>query len=130
MQIVGNQVQVKIVKNKLAPPFRNVLLELEFGKGFSRESELIELGLKNKFIIKGGSHYNLNGQNFHGKDALKRFLSEDDAAREELTLKLREKLVDALENKDPETESLDESPTEEIVSPDSTDEDAVTAVGE
>ncbi|XP_062010695.1 DNA repair protein recA homolog 3, mitochondrial isoform X1 [Rosa rugosa] len=128
-ETVGSQVQVKIVKNKLAPPFRTVLLELEFGKGLCRESELIDLGLKNKFIIKSGSHYNLNGQNFHGKDALKRFLSEDDAAREELALKLREKLVDAVEHKEADTEALNESPTEEIVSPDSTDEDAVTAVG-
>ncbi|XP_050370183.1 DNA repair protein recA homolog 3, mitochondrial isoform X2 [Argentina anserina] len=128
-ETVGSQVQVKIVKNKLAPPFRTVLLELEFGKGLCRESELIDLALKNKFIIKSGAHYNLNGRNFHGKDALKRFLSEDDAAKEELTLKLREKLIDVAEDKDLETEPLDEGLTEEIISPDSTDEDAVTAVG-
>lgn len=128
-ETVGSQVQVKIVKNKLAPPFRTVLLELEFGKGLCREAELIDLGVKNKFITKSGGHYNLNGQNFHGKDALKRFLSKDDSAREELATKLREKLVDAVADKEAETEPLSESPSEEIVSPDSTDEDAVTAVG-
>lgn len=125
MQTLGSQIQVKIVKNKLAPPFRTVQIELEFGKGISRESEIIELSLKNKFITKAGSHYSLNGQNFHGKDALKRFLSQSNSALEELTTKLREKLVDAVTD----TEHTDDGPTEEIISPDSTDEDAVTAVG-
>ncbi|ONH97748.1 hypothetical protein PRUPE_7G207400 [Prunus persica] len=123
-QTLGSQVQVKIVKNKLAPPFRTVHIELEFGKGICRESEIIELGVKNKFVTKSGSHYNLNGQNFHGKDALKRFLAENNTAMEELTTKLREKLVDVVTDNEAETE-----PMEEIVSPDSTDEDAVTAVG-
>lgn len=124
MQTLGSQVQVKIVKNKLAPPFRTVLIELEFGKGICRESEIIDLGVKNKFVTKSGSHYNLNGQNFHGKDALKRFLAENNTAMEELTKKLREKLVDVVTDNEAGTE-----PMEEIVSPDSTDEDAVTAVG-
>ncbi|XP_020424948.1 DNA repair protein recA homolog 3, mitochondrial isoform X1 [Prunus persica] len=123
-ETLGSQVQVKIVKNKLAPPFRTVHIELEFGKGICRESEIIELGVKNKFVTKSGSHYNLNGQNFHGKDALKRFLAENNTAMEELTTKLREKLVDVVTDNEAETE-----PMEEIVSPDSTDEDAVTAVG-
>ncbi|KAM0969826.1 hypothetical protein FF1_018035 [Malus domestica] len=128
-ETLGSQVQVKIVKNKLAPPFRTVQIELEFGKGICRESEIIDLGLKNKFITKAGAMYDLNGQSFRGKDALKRFLSENSTALEELTAKLTEKLVDDVAAREAETELMGEGPAEEIVSPDSTDEDAVTAVG-
>ena len=119
---------MKIVKNKLAPPFKNAQFELEFGKGISRESEIIDLGLKHKFISKSGAHYNLNGQNFHGKDALKRFLAGDDGAQEELTTKLREKLFDAEIEKETEAESTDDCTTEEVVSGDSTEEEAVAAL--
>jgi recombination protein RecA len=58
------------VKNKHAPPFKTVQLELEFGKGLSRESELIELGCKHKFITKSGVFYHMNGQTFQGKDVM------------------------------------------------------------
>ncbi|PON84417.1 DNA recombination and repair protein [Trema orientale] len=127
-ETLGSQVLVKIVKNKHAPPFRNVQFELEFGKGICRESEIIDLGIKHKFISKAGSHYNLNGRSFHGKDALKRFLSGDDSTREELTMKLREKLLSAETEKETEAESTDESSTEEVVSGDSTEEESVSAV--
>ncbi|XP_062091049.1 DNA repair protein recA homolog 3, mitochondrial isoform X2 [Humulus lupulus] len=127
-ETVGSQVLVKIVKNKLAPPFKTAQFELEFGKGICRASELIELGLKYKFLSKAGSHYNLNGRNFHGKDALKRFLSCDEIASEELTMKLREKLLNAETEKVAEAESSDLGPVEEIVSGDSTEEEGITAV--
>lgn len=94
VQVVGTQIQVKIVKNKHAPPFKTVQLELEFGKGISRDSEIIELGCKHKFIVKAGtSFYSLNGQNFHGKEAIKHYFAENEAAREELQVKLREKMM-------------------------------------
>ncbi|XP_060960979.1 DNA repair protein recA homolog 3, mitochondrial isoform X2 [Cannabis sativa] len=128
-ETVGSQVLVKIVKNKLAPPFKNAQFELEFGKGICRASELIELGLKYKFLSKAGSHYNLNGKNFHGKDALKRFLSSDEIAAEELTMKLREKLLHAEPEKETtEAESSDLGPVEEVVSGDSTEEEGIAAV--
>ncbi|XP_024017178.1 DNA repair protein recA homolog 3, mitochondrial isoform X2 [Morus notabilis] len=127
-ETLGSQVQVKIVKNKLAPPFKTANFELEFGKGICRESEIIELGLKYKFISKAGSHYNLNNQNFHGKDALKRYLSGNDNAREELATKLREKILDIETEKESEAESMGESSNVEIVSGDSTEEETVAAV--
>lgn len=117
---------MKIVKNKLAPPFKTVQFELEFGKGICRESELIELGVKHKYLVRAGSFYNYNGQSFRGKEALKRFLAENDVAREELMMQLRQKLLDVGSSKDEGAE--DGEPVEEIVSPDSTDEEAVTAV--
>ena len=132
LQATGSQVLVKIVKNKHAPPFKTAQFELEFGKGISRESEIVELGLKHKFIIKtGGAYYSMNGRSFHGKDAIKKYLADDTSAKEELIMKLREKLLDSAEDtkKESETEAGDRPLDEIIVSADSTDEDELSAVG-
>ncbi|KAK3014707.1 hypothetical protein RJ639_008377 [Escallonia herrerae] len=120
-ETLGTVVQVKIVKNKHAPPFRTAQFELEFGKGIDRQTEIIDLGCKHKFITKTGSWFQMNGQSFHGKDALKSYLAENDSEREELTTKLRQKLLEH------EPEAVDGEPAEEIVSPDSTDEEVMTA---
>ncbi|KAG6723324.1 hypothetical protein I3842_03G202900 [Carya illinoinensis] len=127
-EALGSQVLAKIVKNKLAPPFKTAQFELEFGKGISREAEIIEFGVKHKFISKAGAFYNLNGQNFHGKDAFKKFLAENGSVREELTVKLREKLLYAETEEELAIEVTDGDLSEEIVSPGSTDEEAVAAV--
>lgn len=126
MQTLGSQVLVKVVKNKLAPPFKSAQFELEFGKGISREAEILELSLKHKLISKSGSFYQYNGENFHGKDAMKRFLAENHGAKEDLTVKLREKLYAETES-GPEAVPTIGDAAEEIVSPDSTDEEAATA---
>lgn len=129
LQTLGSQVQVKVVKNKLAPPFRIAQFELEFGKGICKESEIINLGLKYKFMSKAGAFYSFNGRSFHGKDALKTFLSENEDAREELITKLRDKLLNAEMGKPQNGDETEGSLREDITtSPDSTDEDAVTAV--
>ncbi|XP_028774208.1 DNA repair protein recA homolog 3, mitochondrial-like [Neltuma alba] len=116
-ETLGSQVLVKVVKNKLAPPFKTAQFELEFGKGICREAEVLDLSLKHKFISKSGSFYNYNGQNFHGKDALKKFLASNPSAQEGLILKLREKLLTAVTDGD----------VTEVVSPYSTDEEAAAA---
>lgn len=128
LQTIGSQVQVKIVKNKLSPPFKTVQFELEFGKGICRESELIDLGLKHKFLVRAGSFYNYNGQSFRGKEALRQFLAENDVAREELTMKLRQELLDFGSGKEQGTEATGGEPVEGIISADATDEEAVIAV--
>lgn len=121
-ETIGSQVSVKIVKNKHAPPFKTAQFEIEFGKGICPHSEIIDLGIKHKFITKaGGAYYSLNGQNFCGKDAIKVFLATNENVREELKTKLREKLVA------PEKE-LDTEGTEEIIASESTDEEGITAV--
>lgn len=131
-ETVGSQVLVKIVKNKHAPPFKTAQFELEFGKGISMESELIELGSKHKFIIKNAAYFNLNDQTFHGKDALKRHLLENPVVREELIEKLREKLIytESEKAKESETETPDEEPNVEIVPLDTADEEMIAAVVE
>lgn len=122
----GSQVAVKIVKNKHAPPFKTAEFELEFGKGINRESELIDLGCKHKFITKAGSFLKMNDQNFHGRDALKRHLSENTSARDELEKKLRDKLMHTEPHHEDESNA---GATEgaNIVSSDTNDEEAVAA---
>ncbi|KAG5547205.1 hypothetical protein RHGRI_013021 [Rhododendron griersonianum] len=129
-ETIGSQVLVKVVKNKHAPPFRTAQFELEFGKGISREAEIIELGHKHKFITKNGSFYVLNDHTYHGKDAIRKHLAENSIVKEELIMKLREKLLDYSEEneKESETEDAEKGLTEEIISPDTTDEDEITAV--
>ncbi|OVA09719.1 AAA+ ATPase domain [Macleaya cordata] len=128
-ETVGSQVLVKIVKNKHAPPFKTAQFELEFGKGICRESELIELGCKHKFITKlGGAFYSFNDQSFRGKDAIKKYLAQNVDIREELMGKLREKLTHTETDKAKESsETQEEDLPEEIVPPDVTDEEAITA---
>ncbi|KAG6718382.1 hypothetical protein I3843_04G137900 [Carya illinoinensis] len=127
-ETVGSQILVKIVKNKLAPPFKTAQFELEFGKGICQEAEIIDLGVKHKIISKAASYYNFNGQNFHGKDLFKKFLSENESVREELTAMLKEKLLCAKTEEKQKTEATNGDLAEETVSPDSTDEEAVTAL--
>ncbi|XP_057420361.1 DNA repair protein recA homolog 3, mitochondrial-like isoform X2 [Lotus japonicus] len=125
-EIIGSQVVVKVVKNKLAPPFKTAEFELQFGKGISRKAEIIKLSLKYKLITKAGSMYYYNEQSFRGGDALKDFLAENPTALEELEMKLREKLLN------PETEKVPESDSgevlEEIATLDSTDEETAVVV--
>ncbi|XVE70615.1 hypothetical protein DITRI_Ditri10aG0085700 [Diplodiscus trichospermus] len=127
-ETVGSQVLVKIVKNKLAPPFKNAEFELEFGKGISREGEIIDLATKHKFVTKSGSFYTFNDQKIHGKEAFKRFLAENESAREELVMKLREKLLESETRKERLTDNMVSDTSEEIISTDTTDEEAVAAV--
>ncbi|GER36004.1 recA [Striga asiatica] len=125
-ETIGSQVIAKIVKNKHAPPFRTAEFELEFGRGICREAELIDLGIKHKFIRKAGAFLYLGEQTFQGKDALKRYLTENESASNALMNKLREKLVDT----DPETEN--ESVTDSVEAAaanesDATDEEPAAA---
>ncbi|XP_009124315.1 DNA repair protein recA homolog 3, mitochondrial isoform X2 [Brassica rapa] len=125
---IGSQVAVKIVKNKLAPPFRTAQFELEFGKGICKVTEIIELSIKHKFIAKNGTFYNVNGKNYHGKEALKKFLRLNEPVQEELMTKLKEKLiVDEAADKESESEEEEDS-GRVLVSSESTDDEAPAPV--
>ena len=63
------------MKNKLVPPFKIAEFELQFGKGICKETEIIDLSVKNKLISKAGAMFYYNEQSFRGKDALKNFLA-------------------------------------------------------
>ncbi|XP_045787502.1 DNA repair protein recA homolog 3, mitochondrial-like isoform X2 [Trifolium pratense] len=116
-EILGSQVLVKVVKNKHAPPFKTAQFELEFGKGICREAEIIELSIKHKFIKKSGSFYEYNCKNFHGKEALKNHLINSDGLQE-LTTKLREKLLNAESETVLEQQAIDGDIMEETLSHD------------
>ncbi|XP_064945379.1 uncharacterized protein LOC135596968 isoform X1 [Musa acuminata AAA Group] len=126
-ETLGAQVTVKIVKNKHAPPFRTTQFELEFGKGISGESEIIEIGCKHELITTRGSFYTYEERKFHGRDALKCYLADNQAIREELIAKLREKILDCRTDKNagPEGDIPDANVSEETITSDTTDEDIV-----
>ncbi len=87
----GNMVAVKIVKNKMAPPFRTANFDIYFDEGISREAELIDMGVKNKIVEKAGSWYSYNGEKLgQGKDNARQFLKENPELADEIEKKIRE----------------------------------------
>ncbi len=88
-EIVGNHVKVKVVKNKVAPPFRTAEFDILYGKGISKESEIIELGIACGVIDKSGSWLSYNGEKLgQGKDRVRGILEENQALAEELSEKI------------------------------------------
>ena len=84
-EIVGNQTRVKVVKNKVAPPFKVVDFDIMYGQGISRTGEIIDLGVKAEIIEKAGSWYSWNGDQLgQGKEAVRRHLKDNDSVREAL----------------------------------------------
>ncbi|NOY62137.1 MAG: recombinase RecA [Gammaproteobacteria bacterium] len=93
-EILGNDTRVKIVKNKVAPPFKTAEFEILYGKGISREGEIIHLGVANGFIDKAGAWYSYNGDRIgQGKDNVRNFLKDNPAIAEEIEGKIRAKLL-------------------------------------
>ena len=93
-EVVGNETKVKIVKNKVAPPFREAFFEILYNEGISRYGELIELGVANKLVDKSGAWYVYNGEKIgQGKENSKQFLKDNPAIAEEIETKLRELLL-------------------------------------
>ncbi|MCW9710787.1 recombinase RecA [Avibacterium sp. 21-586] len=93
-EIIGNETRVKVVKNKVAPPFRQVDFQILYGEGISRNGELIELGVKHKLVDKSGAWFSYNGEKIgQGKANAMKWLSEHPEQAEELENKLREELL-------------------------------------
>ena len=83
-EVVGNETRVKVVKNKVAPPFKEARFDILYGEGTSREGEIIELGVDAKIVDKAGSWYSYEGERIgQGKDNVRNYLKEHpDMARE------------------------------------------------
>ncbi|NND89674.1 MAG: recombinase RecA [Granulosicoccus sp.] len=93
-EIVGNETRVKVVKNKMAPPFRQTEFEILYGEGVSREGELIDLGVQNGLVDKAGAWYSYNGDRIgQGKDNVRRFLIENPDIADDIDVKLRDMLL-------------------------------------
>ena len=93
-EVVGNETRVKVVKNKVAPPFRQVEFDILYGEGFSREGELIDLGVANNLVDKSGAWYSYNGERIgQGRDNVREFLKQNPEMAASIDAALREKLM-------------------------------------
>jgi recombination protein RecA len=93
-EVVGNQTRVKVVKNKVAPPFKQAEFEILYGEGISREGELIELGVTNNLVEKSGAWYSYNGERMgQGKENVRQFLKDNPDIADEIDRKLRAEMM-------------------------------------
>jgi len=93
-EVVGNQTRVKVVKNKVAPPFREAEFEIMYGSGISREGEIIELGAAHGIIDKSGAWYSYNGERIgQGKDNTRLYLQQHKDIAADIEQKIRLKLL-------------------------------------
>jgi recombination protein RecA len=89
-EILGNETRVKVVKNKVAPPFKKAEFDILYGEGISREGEIVELGVLHNLVEKAGSWYSYNGEKIgQGKDNSREYLKENPDIANEIELKIR-----------------------------------------
>ncbi len=90
-EVVGNETRVKVVKNKMAPPFREALFDILYGEGISREGEIVELGVKHGIVEKSGAWYAYNKDKIgQGKDNARDYLKEHPELAQEIEARVRE----------------------------------------
>jgi recombination protein RecA len=93
-EIIGNDTRVKVVKNKMAPPFKKAEFQIIYGEGISREGEIIDLGVKHGFVEKSGAWYSYNGERIgQGKENVRNFLKENPDIASEIESKIRAELL-------------------------------------
>jgi recombination protein RecA len=93
-EVVGSMTRVKVVKNKVAPPFREAEFEIMYGTGISKEGELIELGVLHNMVEKSGSWYSYKGERIgQGKDNARTFLQQHPEISKDLEAQIRTKLI-------------------------------------
>jgi len=89
-EVIGSETRVKVIKNKVAPPFKQAEFDILYGEGISREGEIIELGSNLKFVEKAGAWYSYNGEKIgQGKDNAREFLKENPKIADEIDAKIR-----------------------------------------
>ncbi|TCS36788.1 recombination protein RecA [Paucimonas lemoignei] len=89
-EVIGNETKVKVVKNKVAPPFKEAHFDILYGEGTSREGEIIDLGVEAKIVEKSGAWYSYNGEKIgQGKDNARNFLKENPELAREIENKVR-----------------------------------------
>ncbi|MBQ0943523.1 recombinase RecA [Ideonella sp. 4Y16] len=92
-EVIGNETRVKVVKNKVSPPFKEAEFDILYGEGVSREGEIIDLGVNARIVEKSGSWYSYNGEKIgQGKDNAREFLKENPDLAHEIENKVREAL--------------------------------------
>ena len=108
-EIVGNQTRVKVVKNKVSPPFKLAEFEILYGHGISTEGEIIDLGVENGLIKKSGSWYSYEGERIgQGKENVRNFLLENESVSNELKENIRQIMLPDSEDSGHDEESEDD----------------------
>jgi len=92
-EMIGNRTRAKVVKNKVAPPFREAEFDIMYGEGISKISEVIDLAVKLEIIEKGGAWFTVNGNRFQGKDNVKEYLNNNPDVAELIEQQVRENAV-------------------------------------
>ena len=93
-EIIGNKTNVKIVKNKVAPPFKTAQIEIRYGEGISHTSELIDLGVEFDLIEKSGTWFSYKGDKIgQGKESVRNFLMNNPQIMDELDREIRDRLL-------------------------------------
>ena len=107
-EITGNETRVKVVKNKMAPPFKKAEFQILYGEGISREAELIDLGVQHGFVEKSGAWYSYGEDRIgQGKDKVREFLKTNPDIAADIEAKLRAKLLDTATAPVDEDEALE-----------------------
>ena len=92
-EAIGNRVKVKVVKNKVAPPFRSAEFDIVFGEGISKSGEIIDMGVELGIVQKSGSWFSYNSDKLgQGRDAVKQLLTDNPELANEIETKIREKI--------------------------------------
>ena len=108
-EIIGNETRVKVVKNKIAPPFKQAEFQILYGEGINNLGELIELGVKNEMVEKAGAWYSCNGERIgQGKANAAKYLSEHPEMANDIDTRLRAKLLTKAESSEKEEEAVTE----------------------
>ena len=111
-EILGNETRVKVVKNKLAPPFKKAEFEILYGEGISRLGEIIDMGVEQGIVDKAGAWYSYNGERIgQGKENSRTYLKENPEIANEIEATLREKLLPKL---DELTQEINEQEEEKV----------------
>jgi recombination protein RecA len=93
-EVIGNETKVKVVKNKVAPPFKIAQFDILYGEGISHEGEIIDIGVEQGLVDKSGAWYSYNGDRIgQGKDNVRNYLKEHPETAQEIEVQIREKLL-------------------------------------
>ena len=103
-EVLGNETRVKVLKNKVAPPFKKAEFQILYNQGISRESEVIDLGVELGLVEKAGAWYSVDGERIgQGKDNARDYLKDNSEIYQKIEVKIREKLMSSDDDTDPTT---------------------------
>ncbi|MEN8170084.1 MAG: recombinase RecA [Pseudomonadota bacterium] len=108
-EVVGNETRVKVVKNKVAPPFKQTEFDILYGEGISRQGEIIDMGVKLDIVDKAGAWYSYNGDRIgQGKDKVRIFLKENPEVAADIESRIRAELLPSIEESDVKVDNVAE----------------------